>query len=166
MKHNCKKEINDLNRREKVLISQKQHLQEQQQHSAEKYVAYQEAIEKFEQTLSLPLIDQEIEALKNEMEKQVNAIVEIVELNQPARNLINAHNSLNLRIAHLRDMKAVLEGNKYFANSKGERVESLNEAAFILDKGWSLTLSPEKKYILDNGTHPTAEQGKELYNKF
>lgn len=121
-----------------MLTDRVQRLEEEGKDLGGKYDLYQKEVNDVEASSDNATpeeIEKEIAALTESMESQVDEINKLVEHNHEARELLAKHNATNLKVAHLKDLLAVHQGEKCFTDEKGNVVSSAKDAHFILNKG-------------------------------
>ncbi|ASQ45480.1 hypothetical protein [Legionella clemsonensis] len=104
-------------------------------------------------------LELKINNLKETLEKQAGKIGALIEEGneEKARQLLHKHNGLHVQYEGLRDMVAVLKGEKTLWSKDGQPMSSFaqfGESAFILSKEQSIVLHDGKYYLLQKDQSP------------
>lgn len=122
----------------------------------EKYAHYQHTLETF--ALSMQdgeehdehIIARQLQTVTQELDKQVDKINQIIEIDDEATQLLEHQHALHMVAGTLHDMLAVNKGDKYYANAEGEPVKSFKEADFVLNKVQKIVKDNNGKHYLLN----------------
>ncbi|KTD24810.1 Dot/Icm system substrate protein LidA [Legionella lansingensis] len=98
------------------------------------------------------LLQQRIDGLIKKLEGQAELIGKLIEANndEQALRLLHEHNAMHVQVEGLRDMLAVMKGEKVLYNDEGQVTSDFTKAAFVLPK------EEQGKNL------PKEEQGKKL----
>ncbi|KGP64176.1 LidA [Legionella norrlandica] len=106
-----------------------------------------------------------IQRLTLKMEEQLEELNNFIISRDPADNekvpeLMQRHNGANLKLANLQDMLAVHRGEKRFIDAKGNPVDSLKEAEFVIGKEQKLAEIDGKFYPIHQEQRILEKDGK------
>lgn len=126
----------DLEKVKTELASQGEQLKEKHETYASHVDSIEQWISTHERNLTPEEIDGKIQTITNEMDVLTDQIGEKLEKNDEvgARKLLNIQVAMNLQIATLYDIHPKHNPKKYYANEKGEKVDSFKQAHFVLDR--------------------------------
>jgi effector protein LidA len=115
-------------------------------------VAKQKASDQFDflsNTTQSAKIESRIHKLCIEMNQQADDIQKLIEIDHidEAISLKDKHVGLNLKLANLHDMLSVHRGEKRFVDEKGNTVDTLNKASYVLPMNHSIT--PANKHVIE-----------------
>ncbi|TAL62575.1 MAG: hypothetical protein EPN84_06265 [Legionella sp.] len=149
--------LEKLEEERRVLTERKDRLTSEVRNIDPKYDQYETALDKLDGETGAvkdkKAIQAKIDTLAKEIDKHTDDISKLLEANDEAgaRKLMDAQNSKNIQIAHLKDRIDVMDGKKYYANADGKRIDSFKDAHFILEAQQEIVKEGDQYYLLDAG---------------
>ncbi|MDI1351613.1 MAG: hypothetical protein PSV35_02420, partial [bacterium] len=144
-------ELNSLMEDNEKLLEEKKGLEEKGKKIDSKYSAMSEGLQNV-QADDKNLSDDDIRKKIKELDSQLDA--EMAKMDQMDEEgdysaSMNKINSLNLQAGAYRDMLDVREGTKYYADENGKKIDSAENAKFILKDDEQIVKRGDKTYLLN-----------------
>jgi hypothetical protein len=151
-----------LKRESKLLESESKLLVQQQIDMDKKYNLYEQSVggaggELFDKIdkgstseVDMVQLEEAQTQLKKDHEEAISKVNDAIETDQDPKEALYNANAINLKLGVLKDMCDVQKGDKYYADTNGNKTNRAS-AEFILKKDETLIKDQDKHYLLDKG---------------